>query len=112
MEDSRIRTKEKHRIYNTEASNRLDQLHKNSKQISQSLQADLLTGKFRRQIDRSARLIAIELAKAGKQGMEVEALSDMLGFEYTVLIEALKKLEKLKIVEWLDDCRVADALIP
>jgi len=41
--------------------------------------------------------------------MEVETLSDVLGFEYAVLIEALKKLEKLKIVEWLDDNRVAAA---
>ncbi len=96
-------------VSNTEGSTRLDQLYKDSKQISLSRQADLLAGKFRRQIDRSARLIAIELAKAGKQGMEVETLSDVLGFEYAVLIEALKKLEKLKIVEWLDDSRVAAA---
>jgi Fanconi anemia group M protein len=76
------------------------------------VEADLLTNDFKRQVDRVARRIHVELAKAGKRGIDIKILCNDLGFEYTLLIEAIKKLEKLKRVEWLneDTVVIADSL--
>jgi ERCC4-related helicase len=82
--------------------NRLEQLGKNNRQTSLSVKADLLTNDFKRQVERVARRIHVELSKAGKKGLDVKTLFNHLGFEYTLLIEAIKKLEKLKRVEWLN----------
>ena len=92
---------------------RLDQLgKKNNRQTLLSVEADLLTNDFKRQVDRAARRIHVELAKAGKRGIDIKILCNDLGFEYTLLIEAIKKLEKLKRVEWLneDTVVIADSL--
>ena len=92
---------------------RLDQLgKKNNRQTLLSVEADLLTNDFKRQVDRVARRIHVELAKAGKRGIDIKILCNDLGFEYTLLIEAIKKLEKLKRVEWLneDTVVIADSL--
>jgi ERCC4-related helicase len=92
---------------------RLDQLgKKNSRQTLLSVEADLLTNDFKRQVDRVARRIHAELAKAGKRGIDIKILCNDLGFEYALLIEAIKKLEKLKRVEWLneDTVVIADSL--
>ncbi|MBD0360939.1 MAG: hypothetical protein ICV56_09550, partial [Nitrososphaeraceae archaeon] len=93
---------------------RLDQLgsKKNNRQTLLSVEADLLTNDFKRQVDRAARRIHVELAKAGKRGIDIKTLCNDLGFEYTLLIEAIKKLEKLKRVEWLneDTVVIADSL--
>jgi len=92
---------------------RLDQLgKKNNRQTLLSVEADLLTSDFKRQVDRVARRIHVELAKAGKRGIDIKILCNDLGFEYTLLIEAIKKLEKLKRVEWLneDTVVIADSL--
>ena len=71
-----------------------------------------MTNDFKRQVDRAARRIHVELAKAGKRGIDIKILCNDLGFEYTLLIEAIKKLEKLKRVEWLneDTVVIADSL--
>ena len=92
--------------------NRLEQLGKNNRQTSLSVKADLLTNDFKRQVERVARLIHVELSKAGKKGLDVKTLFNHLGFEYTLLIEAIKKLEKLKRVEWLnkDTVVIVDSL--
>ena len=83
---------------------RLDLLgKKNNRQVLLSVEADLLTNDFKRQVDRVARRIHVELAKAGKRGIDIKILCNDLGFEYTLLIEAIKKLEKLKRVEWLNE---------
>ncbi|HKG70943.1 MAG TPA: helicase-related protein, partial [Nitrososphaeraceae archaeon] len=83
---------------------RLDRLgKKNNRQVLLSVEADLLTNDFKRQVDRVARRIHVELAKAGKRGIDIKILCNDLGFEYTLLIEAIKKLEKLKRVEWLNE---------
>lgn len=90
-----------------------DQLgKKNNRQTLLSVEADLLTNDFKRQVDRVARRIHVELAKAGKRGIDIKILCNDLGFEYTLLIEAIKKLEKLKRVEWLneDTVVIADSL--
>ena len=92
---------------------RLEQLgKKNNRQTLLSVEADLLTNDFKRQVDRVARRIHVELAKAGKRGIDIKILCNDLGFEYTLLIEAIKKLEKLKRVEWLneDTVVIADSL--
>lgn len=92
---------------------RLEQLgKKNNRQTLLSVEADLLTNDFKRQVDRAARRIHVELAKAGKRGIDIKILCNDLGFEYTLLIEAIKKLEKLKRVEWLneDTVVIADSL--
>jgi Fanconi anemia group M protein len=92
---------------------RLDLLgKKNNRQVLLSVEADLLTNDFKRQVDRVARRIHVELAKAGKRGIDIKILCNDLGFEYTLLIEAIKKLEKLKRVEWLneDTVVIADSL--
>jgi superfamily II DNA/RNA helicase len=83
--------------------NRLEQLGKNNRQTSLSVKADLLTNDFKRQVERVARRIHVELSKAGKKGLDIKTLFNHLGFEYTLLIEAIKKLEKLKRVEWLNE---------
>ena len=92
---------------------RLDPLRqKSNRQVLLSVEADLLTNDFKRQVDRAARRIHVELAKAGKRGIDIKILCNDLGFEYTLLIEAIKKLEKLKRVEWLneDTVVIADSL--
>jgi ERCC4-related helicase len=92
---------------------RLDPLRqKSNRQVLLSVEADLLTNDFKRQVDRVARRIHVELAKAGKRGIDIKILCNDLGFEYTLLIEAIKKLEKLKRVEWLneDTVVIADSL--
>jgi Fanconi anemia group M protein len=92
---------------------RLDLLgKKNNRQVLLSVEADLLTNDFKRQVDRVARRIHVELAKAGRRGIDIKILYNDLGFEYTLLIEAIKKLEKLKRVEWLneDTVVIADSL--
>ncbi len=65
-----------------------------------SLEEEMLTGAFRRQVDRAARRIHLELAKAGSMGADVDLLREDLSLEYPVLNAALKKLEKLKRMAW------------
>jgi Fanconi anemia group M protein len=85
---------------------RLKRLQTRSKQVSSALEEDLVIGKFRRDVQRAMRLIYLQLAKAGKEGVESEDLRDSFHLENLVLIEAIKKLEKLNKVEWLDDGRL------
>jgi ERCC4-related helicase len=97
---------DKGRLLDTEIANRINQLRESKKLTSLLFEADLVTGNFMRQVYRAARSIHSELAKAGRRGIDVDILRDNLAFEYPVLIEALKKLEKLKRIEWLDDTTV------
>lgn len=97
---------DKGRLLNNEIANRINHLRESKKQTSLLLEAELVTGKFMRQVYRAARNIHSELAKAGRRGIDVDILCDNLGLESPVLIEALKKLEKLKRVEWLDDTTI------
>jgi hypothetical protein len=93
----------KGKLSETDVENRLNKLRDSKKQSEFSIEADLVTGAFRRQVYRAARRIHSELAKAGMHGIDVQSLHDNLAFEYPVLLEALKKLEKLKRIEWLND---------
>lgn len=58
------------------------------------------------EIDSSARKIHILIAKSGRQPLDVDIIQENLSIENTVLLEALKKLEKLKKIEWVDDSKV------
>lgn len=93
----------KGKLSETDIENRLNKLRDSKIQSEFSIEADLVTGAFRRQVYRAARQIHSELAKAGMHGIDVQSLHENLAFEYPVLLEALKKLEKLKRIEWLND---------
>lgn len=90
-----------------EASERLNVLSRNRRMNSLSIETELLTGHFRKQVDKAARRIYLELQKYGRGGTDVEALTDILDIEDQVKIEAIKKLEKLRKVEWLDEGTIA-----
>ena len=76
------------------------------KQLSSALQEDLVIGRLKRDIQRAMRVIYLQLIKAGKDGIDVEDLREEYHLENLVLIEAIKKLEKINKVEWLDDGRL------
>ena len=90
-----------------DVNKRLQELSKNRRINSLAVEAELLTGKFRRHVDKTARRVYIELQKCGRHGTDMEMLSESLGIENIIMIEAIKKLEKLRKVEWLDEATVA-----
>ena len=53
-----------------------------------------------------ARRIHTLIAKSGRQGLDVDIIQETFAFEDSVILEALRKLEKLNAIEWLDDTRV------
>src|ERR671922_1418504 len=61
-----------------EANERLNVLSRNRRMTSLSIETELLTGHFRKQIDKAARRIYLELQKYGRGGIDVEALTDLL----------------------------------
>ncbi|HEU4824180.1 MAG TPA: helicase-related protein [Nitrososphaeraceae archaeon] len=90
-----------------EANERLNVLSRNRRMNSLSIETELLTDHFRKQVDKAARRIYLQLQKYGRGGTDVEALTDVLDIEDQVKIEAIKKLEKLRKVEWLDEGTIA-----
>jgi hypothetical protein len=84
----------------------LQRLQAKRKQISSALQEDLVIGKLKRDVQRAMRIIYLQLIKAGKDGIDADDLREKNHLENLVLIEAIKKLEKLNKVEWLDDGRL------
>jgi ERCC4-related helicase len=87
-----------------EIAKQLSQLHKIKRNTLP--ETGMLTEDFKRQVDRAMRRIYTELTMIGRKGLDIEILRNNLDFEYPVLIEALKKLEKLKKIERLDDSKV------
>jgi Fanconi anemia group M protein len=71
-----------------------------------SVESRTLTNGFRRETDSAARKIHTLLAKSGRQPLDVDFIQQSLSVENSVLLEALKKLEKLKRIEWVDDSTV------
>jgi len=71
-----------------------------------SLESRTSTNGFRKAVDSAARRIHTLIAKSGRQGLDVDVIQETLAFEDSVILEALKKLEKLNTIEWLDDTRV------
>jgi ERCC4-related helicase len=90
-----------------QAKERLSTLIRNRKVNSLSIEAEMLTGKLKRDVDRAARSIYIELQKYGSNGIEIETLGEILDIDYSVIINAIKKLEKLRKVEWKNEGIVA-----
>src|ERR687898_1786422 len=76
-----------------------------SKWVS-SLDGDY-TIQFVRDVNNAARKIHSLLVKKRRSGEDVDIIRDTLGFDNNVLVEALKKLEKLKRIKWLDDVTIA-----
>lgn len=71
-----------------------------------SAESHTLTNQFRREIDSAARRIHTLIAKSGTQGLDVDIIQENFSFENSVLLEALRKLERLKRIVWVDDSRV------
>jgi Fanconi anemia group M protein len=90
-----------------EANERLNILSRNRRMNSLSIETEMLTGLFRKHVDKAARRIYIELQKYGRRGTDVETLTNVLDIENQVMIEAIKKLEKLRKIEWLDEGTIA-----
>ncbi|AFU58890.1 putative ATP-dependent RNA helicase [Candidatus Nitrososphaera gargensis Ga9.2] len=86
-------------VLDAEVKSRIQQLRK--KAIS--AEEEMLTGAFQREVERAARRIHTELAKAGVKGADVELLREHLSLDYPVLNEALKKLEKLRRLAWRNE---------
>ena len=84
----------------------LQRLQAKRKQISSALQEDLVIGTLKRDVQRAMRIIYLQLIKAGKDGIDADDLRERNHFENLVVIEAIKKLEKLNKVQWLDDGRL------
>ena len=64
------------------------------------------TIQFVRDVNNAARKIHSLLVKKGRSGEDVDIIRDTLGFDNNILVEALKKLEKLKRIKWLDDVTI------
>jgi hypothetical protein len=71
-----------------------------------SLESRTFNNGFRKAVDSAARRIHTLIAKSGRQGFDVDIIQETFAFEDSVILEALKKLEKLNTIEWLDDTRV------
>ena len=65
------------------------------------------TRQFVRDVNNATRKIHSLLVKKGRFGEDVDIIRDTLGFDNNILVEALKKLEKLKRIKWLDDVTIA-----
>jgi Fanconi anemia group M protein len=65
------------------------------------------TSQFVRDVNNATRKIHSLLVKKGRSGEDVDIIRDILGFDNNILVEALKKLEKLKRIKWIDDVTIA-----
>jgi Fanconi anemia group M protein len=65
------------------------------------------TNQFVRDVNNATRKIHSLLVKKGRFGEDVDIIRDTLGFDNNILVEALKKLEKIKRIKWLDDVTIA-----
>ena len=89
-----------------ELASQLTRMKNKKKMELLSFESHTLTGQFRREIDSAARRIHVLEAKSGRQGIDVDIIQENFSFDNSVLVEALKKLEKLKRIEWIDDSKV------
>jgi ERCC4-related helicase len=89
-----------------ESNNSLNRIKNKKKMELLSVESHTLTNEFRREIDSAARRIHTLIAKSGRRGLDVDIIQENFSFENSVLLEALRKLEKLKRIAWLDDSRV------
>jgi Fanconi anemia group M protein len=71
-----------------------------------SIESYTLTNEFKKQVDSASRRIHQLVAKSGTQGLDVDTIKETYSIDNSVLLEALKRLEKLKRIEWIGDDRV------
>ena len=64
------------------------------------------TSQFVRDVNNATRKIHSLLVKKGRFGEDVDIIRDTLDLDNNILVEALKKLEKLKRIKWLDDVTI------
>jgi superfamily II DNA/RNA helicase len=87
-------------------SNQVNKIISNKRKSLLILEEERLTGQFRRQVDKTARLIHSLLSKSGKNGLDFDSISEVVAVDNAVLLEAIHRLEKLKRIEWIDDSTV------
>ncbi len=87
-------------------SNHVNKIIRNKRKSLLILEEERLTSQFRRQVDKTARMIHSLLAKSGKDGLDFDSISEDVAEDNTVTLEALHRLEKLKRIEWIDDSTV------
>ncbi|HJT49989.1 MAG TPA: helicase-related protein [Nitrososphaeraceae archaeon] len=96
-------------VYHQAPKDYLQRLEAKRKQVSSALHEDLVIGRMKRDIQRAMKVIYLESLKAGKQGIDTDDLREEYHLENLVLIEAIRRLEKLNKVQWLDDGRLTAA---
>ncbi len=89
-----------------QSNNSLNRIKDKKKMELLSVESHALTNEFRREIDSAARRIHTLIAKSGRQGLDVDIIQENFSLQNSVLLEALRKLEKLKRIVWLNDSRV------
>lgn len=87
-------------------SNQVNKIIRNKRKSLLILEEERLTSQFRRQVDKTARMIHSLLSKSGKNGLDFDSISEVVAVENAVLLEAIHRLEKLKRIEWIDDSTV------
>jgi Helicase conserved C-terminal domain len=71
-----------------------------------SLESPTFNNRFNKVVDSVMRRIHTLIARNGRQGLDVDIIQETFAFEDSVLLAALKKLEKLNTIEWINDTRV------
>jgi Fanconi anemia group M protein len=89
-----------------EITAKLARLKDRNKMDAISIESYALTNEFKRQVDSAARKIHQLVAKTGTRGLDVDTIGETNSFGDSVLLEALKRLEKLKRIEWVGDDRI------
>jgi hypothetical protein len=89
-----------------ELNAKLARLKDKSKMDLLSTESYTLTNEFKKQVDSASRRIHQLVAKGGTQGLDVDTIKETYSIDDSVLLEALKRLEKLKRIEWIGDDRV------
>ena len=89
-----------------ELNAKLARLKDKSKTDLLSSESYTLTNEYKKQVDSASRRIHRLVAKSGTQGLDVDTIKETYSIDDSVLLEALKRLEKLKRIEWIGDDRV------
>ena len=90
------RTKKDDSLPSPESTNKVIRKTDKKRMESCSPESHTLTDGFRREIDSAARRIDTLIAKSGRQPLDVDTIQENLSFENSIMLEALKNLEKLK----------------
>jgi hypothetical protein len=74
-------------------SNQVNKIIRNKRKSLLILEEERLTGQFRRQVDKTARMIHSLLSKSGKNGLDFDSISEVVAVDNAVLLEAIHRLE-------------------